>query len=225
MSNVASVTTPAEWEELDFEVPTIASDNWNRGYENDDKSLEKTLTAFMPFVSMILFLSLFSKFGPLGNYPSWFSNEYLGAAAFMGILIAMISGSFFAATKLSKRIVSSQKKKRKDYREQYAKTIIEKLAEKGWTIDSRDAVVTLVHDNNPYVVNANGIRYYARQFRIEKGQVSCIFYLSDEEAEKTVQDRETAGRIAFLVSQYEKTNGPMSPEKKSGFEAALLMSL
>ena len=78
----------------------------------------------------------------------------------------MLVGSFFLASKLSKRMVASRNRKRDEYRATHAATIIDALAEKGWKIVGNDAVKTLVEDDNPYLVNENGVRYYARQFHM-----------------------------------------------------------
>jgi hypothetical protein len=214
-----------KWEDVEFPNPSISSDKWNFDYE-DAKRLEKNMSALLPFVAIVIFFALFSRFGPFSSFVAGFDSEEVGAAAFLGIFISMLIGSFFLASKLSKRMVASRNRKRDEYRATHAATIIDGLAEKGWKIVGNDAVKTVVEDfNNPYLLNENGVRYYARQFHIERENITFMVELRDEEVQKEMKDKEKQSRIEFLVNRYETANGTMTPEMKSGFVAGLNMGL
>jgi hypothetical protein len=86
-------------------------------------------------------------------------------------------------------------------------------------------VQTLIKDDNPYLVNKNGVRYYARQFYIGEENVTFMVELRDEDVEKEMADKEKQSRIDFLTKRYEDAHGAMSPETKSAFVEGIRMSL
>jgi hypothetical protein len=223
MSNVIAPYTP-KWEDFSFATPFESSDNWHFSYD-DGKSLEKTLSAVFPFGAIVLFFLLFSRYSPLSGIVSMFNNEFVGGAAYLGIFLGMVVGSYFVASKLAKRTIASRNRKRDEFRAEHAAAVIDELGKKGWTIYGNDVVATLLKDNNPYLLNEHGVRYYARQFHVGRENVSFMVELSDEAAEQGLKDKEKQSRLDFLIKRYEDANGAMSPEKKAGFEAALKMSL
>lgn len=214
------------WEDVEFPNPSISSKTWNFNYD-DAKSLEKTLGVFLPFGSIVLFFALFSRFSPFGHIFSEVGGDGdpTGGFLFLGIFLAMLVGSYFLASKLAKRMISSRNRNRDEYRAANASTIIDALAEQGWNIVGKNAVQTLIKDNNPYLTNANGVRYYARQFYIGKENVTFMVELRDAETEQAMKAKEKQSRIEFLVKRYEDANGTMTPEMKAGFEAGLNMGL
>lgn len=224
MTNAAPDNYNPKWEDVEFPNPAISSKKWNFNYD-DAKSLEKNMGAFLPFLAIVLFFALFSRFGPFSSFVSGFGNETVGAIAFFAVFILMLVGSFFLASKLSKRMVASRNRKRDEYRAANAATIIDALAEQGWKIVGKDAVQTLIKDDNPYLVNKNGVRYYARQFYIGEENVTFMVELRDEDVEKEMADKEKQSRIDFLMKRYEDAHGAMSPDTKSAFVEGIRMSL
>jgi uncharacterized membrane protein len=218
----APVAYNPRWEDIEFPNPSISSKKWNFSYD-DAKSLEKTLVAVIPFGAIVIFFALFSRFSPLGQLFA--DSGDVGGWVFFGIFMTMFVTSLIVASKVAKRVVKNRERNRDEYRAANASTIIDILADKGWKIVGRDAVQTLIKDNNPYLVNENGTRYYARQFHIGTENVTLMVELSDAEVEKEMKDEKKQNRIEFLVKRYETANGPMSEEMKAGFIAGLNMGL
>lgn len=210
-----------QWEDVEFPNPSISSKTWNFTYD-DAKALEKTIGALLPFASIVLFFALFSKFSPLGQL---FDGSTVSGIIYFAIFMGMLVSSFFIADKLSKRMVKKRNRNRDEYRATHAATIIDALAEKGWKIVGKDAVQTLVKDDNPYLVNKNGVRYYARQFYIGENFVAIMVELRDEAVQKEMKEEKKQSQIEFLVNRYETEHGPMTSEMKSGFVAGLNMGL
>lgn len=210
-----------KWEDVEFPNPDISSKKWNFNYD-DAKALEKTVGALLPFASIVLFFALFSKFSPLGKL---FDGSDVSGIIYIAIFLGMLVSSFFIAVKLSKRMVKKRNSKRDEYRAANAATIIDALAEQGWKIVGKDAVQTLIKDDNPYLVNKNGVRYYARQFYIGQENVTFMVELRDEGVEKEMADKEKQSRIDFMLKRYEDANGVMSPETRSAFVEGAKMSL
>lgn len=229
-NGTASTSAPTDyspkWEDIEFPNPSISSDKWSFTYD-DAQRLEKMMGVLLPFGSIVLFFALFSRFGPFGHIFSEVGGEGdpTGGFLFLGIFLAMLVSSFFLASYLTKRMVRNRNRNRDEYRAANASLIIDALAEKGWNLVSKDAVQTLIKDNNPYLTNQNGVRYYARQFYVGKNYVAIMVELSDAETEKVMKDKEKQSRIEFLVKRYETANGTMTPEMKAGFEAGLNMGL
>lgn len=217
----APVAYNPKWEDIEFPNPSISSKKWNFSYD-DAKSLEKMIGALVPFASIVLFFALFSKFSPLGNI---FGSSDAGGWMFVGIFITMLVSSFFLAEKLGKRMVKNRNRNRDEYRATNASTIIDILADKGWKIVGRDAVQTLVKDNNPYLVNKNGTRYYARQFHIGTENVTLMVELSDAEVEKTMADEDKKNRVEFLIKRCENAHGVMSSDERTAFIRGVRMGL
>lgn len=217
----APVAYNPRWEDIEFPNPSISSKKWNFTYD-DAKSLEKVLGALLPFGSIVLFFALFSKFSPLGQL---FDGSDVSGIIYIAIFMGMLVSSFFIAGKLAKRMVKNRNRNRDEYRAANASIVIDALAEKGWKIVGSDAVNTLVKDNNPYLVNKNGTRYYARQFYIGENYVAIMVELSDTEVEQQMRNETKKSRIEFLVQKYEESNGAMTSEMKAGFVAGLNMGL
>lgn len=217
----APVAYNPRWEDIEFPNPSISSKKWNFTYD-DAKSLEKVLGALLPFGSIVLFFALFSKFSPLGQL---FDGSDVSGIIYIAIFMGMLVSSFFIAGKLAKRMVKNRNRNRDEYRAANASIVIDALAEKGWKIVGSDAVNTVVKDNNPYLVNKNGTRYYARQFYIGENYVAIMVELSDTEVEQQMRNETKKSRIEFLVQKYEESNGAMTSEMKAGFVAGLNMGL
>lgn len=219
----APVAYNPKWEDIEFPNPSISSKKWNFSYD-DAKSLEKTLTAVIPFVSLVVFFALFSRFSPLGQL---FKNSgEVGGWVFFGIFITMFVTSLIVASKVSKRAVASRNRQRDEYRATHAATIIDALAEKGWKIVGNDAVKTVVEDfNNPYLLNENGTRYYARQFHIGTENITFMVELRDAEVEKTMKDEEKQSRVEFLIKRCENAHGVMSSAERIAFIRGVRMGL
>lgn len=217
----APVAYNPRWEDIEFPNPSISSKKWNFTYD-DAKSLEKVLGALLPFGSIVLFFALFSKFSPLGQL---FDGSDVSGIIYIAIFMGMLVSSFFIAGKLAKRMVKNRNRNRDEYRAANASIVIDALAEKGWKIVGSDAVNTLVKDNNPYLVNKNGTRYYARQFYIGENYVAIMVELSDAEAKKAMEDEEKQSRVEFLIKRCENAHGVMSSEERTAFIRGVRMSL
>lgn len=214
---MSNIIAPAKWEELTLSNSSISSDKWHFN-DNDKTGLAKMIEGLGAVVVIIGFLLLFGRIGP---FPEFLADGTVFLISYLATLVA----SFFLLHKAAKRIVAGREKKRDEYRAQHASTILDALGEQGWTVLGENAVETIVKDNNPYMLNKDGIRYYARQLYIGRENINLVLTLSDRKAEKVMKEAEKQERIAFEINVYESKNGPMTPEAKVAFVAALTIAL
>lgn len=215
---MSNIIAPAKWEELTLSNSSISSDKWHFN-DNDKTGLAKTIEGLGFVAVMFGFLFLFGAKGPV---PELMANGVVFLVVFLATLVAAL----FLLPKFSKRVIAGREKKRDEYRAQHASTIIDALGEQGWTVLGENAVETIVKDNNPYMLNKDGIRYYARQLYIGRENIDVVFTLSDRKAEKVMKEAEKQERIAFEIDVHERKNGgPMTPEEKAAFVAALTVVL
>lgn len=227
MSNVTAPVPTSynpKWDEFNFPNQSISPDKWHYSYD-DGKSTAKTIEALIPAGTLVTLFFLFSKVGPWSLLPESFTRSDVAGWIYISVFVSFFIASLFLANKVAKRAVASRGRKRDEYRAQNASLIIDELAKKGWKIVGKDAVKILIQDNNPYMVNENGTRYYARQFHIGREDINVMVELSDAEVQKDMKDKEKQSRTEFLINKYETANGTMSPEMKTGFVEALKMSL
>ena len=216
---MSNIIAPAKWEELTLSNSSISSNKWHFS-ENDKTGLAKTIEGLGFVAVMFGFLFLFGAKGPV---PELMANGVIFLISFLATLAV---AAFFLLPNVSKRVIAGREKKRNEYRAQHASTIIDALGEHGWTVLGENAVETIVKDNNPYMLNENGIRYYARQLYIGRENIDVVFTLSDPKAEKAMKEAEKQERIAFEIDVHERKNGgPMTPEEKAAFVAALTIVL
>jgi hypothetical protein len=212
---VSNVTAPALWKDSSFPNPSISVDKWS--FNEDSKEwLEKLITLGG---LLLIFAAVVFLFSPV--FPALHDE---GNAFLITFGVSLAAGIFFLP-KIAKKAVARKEHKRDEYRAANAHIILDGLAEFGWKLDSKDAVGTLVKDNNPYVVNADGVRYYISQLYIGRDEIHVMFSLSDEKAKEDIKENEKQREIDFFISRYEEANGPMSAEKKAGFVAALELAL
>lgn len=212
---MSNTVTPALWEDLVLPNPGIASNKW-RYTENDRNGTAKMIELLGAAIVIFGFFLLFGRIGP---FP--IENGVIFLVAFLGTLALAL----FLLPKVSKRVNAARAKKRDEYRAQNASIIIDALAQQGWKIRNKDAVKTLVTDDNPYMENADGVRYYARQIYIGPKEITIMLNLSDRKTEQAMEDARKEKRIAFEIGVYERKNGPMTPEAKEAFVAALNIAL
>jgi hypothetical protein len=214
---MSETIAPSHWEQVTLPNPSISSSKWHFS-DNDKDGVAKTIESFGLVVAIFGFLLLFGRIGP---FPELMSNGVVFLAFFISTFVAAL----FFLPKVSKRVIASRERKRDEYRAQHAHIIIDAVGEQGWTILGKNPVETLIKDNNPYMENSDGIRYYARQVYIGRENIDVMLKLSDPEAERAIKESEKQRRIQFEVNVYERANGPMTPEEKAAFVAALTISL
>lgn len=214
---MSNVIAPDEWEELTLSNPSISSDKWHFT-DNDKSGTAQMIEGLGAVVVIIGFLLLFGRIGP---FPEFLADGTVFLISYLTTLVA----SFFLFHKFAKHVVAGREKKRDEYRAQHASTIIDALSEQGWTVLGENVVETIVKDNNPYMLNENGIRYYARQLYIGRENITVMLRLSDPKAERAMTEAKKQQRIEFEVNRREKANGPMTPEEKTAFVAALTIAL
>lgn len=208
---------PSQWEDLVLPNPSIYSSKWHFS-ENDKTGVAKMIEAVGAAVVIFGFLFLFGRTGP---FPEFLADGVVFFVCFISTFIAAL----ILLPKVSKRVIAVRERKRDEYRAQHAHVIIDAMNEQGWTFLGKNPVETLIKDNNPYVKNADGIRYYVRQFYIGRENIDVMLSLSDPEAERAMKEAGKQRRIQFEVNVYERANGPMTPEEKAAFVAALTISL
>lgn len=214
---MSNIVAPAEWEELTLPNPSISSNKWH--FTDNDKSGTAQMIEGLGAVAAIIgFLFLFGRIGP---FPELLAD----GTVFLISYLTTLAASFFLFHKFAKHVVAGREKKRDEYRAQHASTIIDALGEQGWTILGENVVETITKDNNPYMMNENGVRYYARQLYIGRENITVMLRLSDPKVEKAMKEEEKQRRIEFEINVYESKNGPMTPEEKTAFVAALTVAL
>lgn len=214
---MSDIVTPSRWEELALPNPSISGKKWHFT-DNDKAGTVKTIEGLGAVVVIIGFLLLFGRIGP---FPEFLAD---GTVFLISYLVTLVA-SFFLFHKLAKHVVASREKKRDEYRAQHAALIIDALGQQGWKILGQDAVKTIVKDNNPYMENEDGVRYYARQIYVGSENITIMLVLSDPEVEREIKDAEKSKRIEFEINVYERKSGPMTPEAKEAFVAAMDIAL
>lgn len=214
---MSDISTPALWEDLTLSNSSISPDRWSFS-ENDKTGLAKMIEGAGAVVTIIGFLLLFGRIGP---FPELMAN----GAVFLISFLAVFVSALFLLPKLSKYVIAGREKKRDEYRAQHASTIIDALGEQGWKILGQNTVETLVKDNNPYLINEDGVRYYARQLHIGRENIDVMLEISDPKAEQAMREATKQRRITFQVNVYERENGSMTPQEKAAFVAALNIAL
>ena len=214
---MSDVVAPSQWEEITLPNPSISSDKWHFT-ENDKEGIAKLIELPGAAVAIFGFLLLFGRVGP---FPELMANGIVFFVCFIATLVAAL----VFLPKVSKRVIAGREKKRDEYRAQHAHIIIDALNQHGWKILGKDAVKTIVVDNNPNVENADGVRYYARQIYFGREEINVVLTLSDPKAEQAIKDAEKQKRINFEIGLHERKNGPMTPEAKEAFVAALNIAL
>jgi hypothetical protein len=212
---MSETVAPSQWEDLTLPNPSISGNKWHYT-ENDQTGTAKTIEALGAVVTIVGFLLLFGRIGP---FPIKDGTIFL--IGFIGSFVAAL----VLLPKISKRVITTRAKKRDEYRAQHAALIIDALGEQGWKVLGQDAVKTIVKDNNPYLVNEDGVRYYARQIYIGPENINIMLTLSDSKVEREIKDAEKNKRIEFEMNVYERKSGPMTPEAKEAFVAALNIAL
>lgn len=214
---MSDIVAPSQWEDLKLPNPSISANKWHFD-ENDQAGTAKTIEGLGAVVVIFGFLLLFGRIGP---FPEFLAD---GTVFLISYLVTLVA-SFFLFHKLAKRVVAGRAKKRDEYRAQHAALIIDALGQQGWKILGQDAVKTIIKDNNPYMENEDGVRYYARQIYIGPENINIMLTLSDAKVEREIRDAEKNKRIDFEVNVYERKSGPMTPEAKEAFVAALNIAL
>jgi hypothetical protein len=213
---MSNITAHDQIVEVTLPNPSISAAKWNfEGYQKE--SQEKTISQVGFLVTLMGALFLLRPFALI-------MNEVLVLVSFF----AVIAVGLFLSPKVAKAVVTRREKKKVEYRYANAAAVIDLLKQHGWELvnpNLNDPLGLLVHDNNPYLMNEEGVRYYTMQFYIGKDDIQLMLRLSDREVEEAIKETEKQNRINFLVQRYETSNGVMSPEKKAGFVAALEMSL
>lgn len=214
---MSDTARPSQWEELSLPNPSISGNKWHFT-DNDKAGTVKTIEGLGAVVVIFGFLLLFGRIGP---FPEFLAD---GTVFLISYLVTLVT-SFFLFHKLAKHIVAGREKKRDEYRAQHAALIIDALGQQGWKILSQDAIKTIVKDNNPYMENEDGVRYYARQIYIGSENINIMLVLSDPKVEREIKDAEKNKRIDFEMKVYERKSGPMTPEAKEAFVAAMDIAL
>jgi hypothetical protein len=211
---VSKVTTASRFEQV--KLPNSSSISYKKWNFNDiqAKDLQNTVTSLG---YLILTVAVLFSLKPILAV----TNEFV----VFGVLLIVPSAAIYFLPKLGKRLSLVREKKRDEYRRENASTIINLLNEQGWTLWNKDSVETLVSDNNPYLVNPEGVRYYAKYFDIRDASIIFHLTLSDNEVEDNLRKVEKQKQIEYQMRLYEISNGVMSPEKREGFVAALELSL
>jgi hypothetical protein len=212
---MSNITAPAEWEEFSLPNPSISPNKWHFN-ENDKTGLAKLIEASGLAATIIGFLLIFGRLGPFPN---------IDGTVFTIGLIVVFTAALFLFPKVSKRIIATRGRKRDEYRAQHASLIIDTLGQQGWTIFSNNPVETIIKDNNPYMLNEDGVRYYTRQLYIGRENITVMLNLSDQKAEQDMREAKKQRRIEFEINVYETKNGPMTPAEKAAFVAALTVAL
>jgi hypothetical protein len=213
---MSEIIAPVKWEELTLPVSSLSPDKWHFS-ENEKTGLEKMIVGLGLLGTVFGFLFLFGRLGP---FP-----KLMDGAVFFISFFAVFGIAVFTFSKISKHAVATRERKRDEYRAQHASSIIDALAEQGWTVFGHNPVATLIKDNNPYLLNENGVRYYARQLYIGRENIIIMLHLSDQKVEQNIRETEKQRRIEFEINVYEGENGPMTPEEKAAFVAALTIVL
>ena len=214
---MSEIIAPAEWEELTLSNSSISPNKWHFS-ENDKAGLAKMIELSGAAATIFGFFLLFGRIGP---FPELMTD----GTVFLISFLAVFASALFLLPKVSKRVIAGREKKRDEYRAQHASTIIDALGEQGWKILGQDSVKTIIKDNNPYMENEDGVRYYARQLYIGSKNIDVVLVLSDPKAERAMQEAKKQRRIEFEVNLHERKNGPMTPEEKAAFVAALTVAL
>lgn len=224
MTSNVTVAPTSKRSDFSFPTPFQSGNKWNYSYD-DAKYTERHITAFAPVIGITVFFLLFSRFGPFGNFPNLFPNSTVGGIAYLAIFIGALALSIFAGNKLTKRTVAARNRKRDEFRRVNASFIIEEMSKKGWRVAREDATEILIRDDHPYLLNEDGVRYYARYFQVGINNVTVAVELCDEEVEEGLKRKEKQSRTDSIIAAYEASHGTMSPEKRSGFVTALEISL
>lgn len=202
---------------------TISLENQKWFFTHNKRSTVEALSDLLAYFSHLFFLGI-PVFFVMGS-PSM-SVWVKGLLLITGL--AALALSLYSMPKLRRKIIESQKLKCARYRKLKAPELIEELKQAGYTIVGDNPEEVLITNDQPYVLNTEGVRYLVKGFQIWTDTIETNLKLSDSVVENQIKEENKLRkeetklkRISYLVNHHESVHGPMTPEEKSAFVSAL----